>query len=169
MMKNKILNVFAYVILGLCLTLFIGSRFVQPSLINQESMYPTYDDHDVILVNRVAYKNHTPIKGDVVVFHSDAEGGRDFIKRVIAVSGDTVLITGGKVWVNGVEQNQDYTAKGLTPGYVNMMVPENTCFVLGDNRTVSIDSRDSSVGCVPYADIVGKVLFSEDVVLNGGQ
>lgn len=169
MMKNKVLNVLSYVVLGLCLMLFIGSRFVQSASVKQESMYPTYDDHDVILVNKVAYKSRTPIKGDIVVFHSDAEGGRDFIKRVIAVSGDTVLITDGKVWVNGVEQNQDYTAKGLTPGNVNMVVPENTCFVLGDNRTVSIDSRDSSVGCVPYVDIVGKVLFSEDVVLNGGQ
>ena len=143
-------------------------HFFQPNFVYQESMYPTYTDRDMILVNKTAYNNDDPQRGDIIVFFSHYEDNKRFIKRVIAVENDTVSIHGGKVWVNGVEQNQSYTNKGVTDGNLELTVPEHSCFVLGDNRTVSIDSRSDEIGCINYDDIVGKVMFTKDVVLDKG-
>ena len=72
-------------------------QFVQPNRVYQESMYPTYEDRDMILVNKMAYHGTEPEPGDVIVFDSgDAERER-YIKRVIAVAGDHVEIHDGRV------------------------------------------------------------------------
>ena len=141
-------------------------QFVQPNRVYQESMVPTYNDRDMVLVNKVAYYNSTPERGDIIVFDSDDEGDRRYIKRVIGISGDHIEIHDGNVFVNNVRQNQSYTCDGVTDGDVNLVVPDDSCFVLGDNREVSIDSRSDSLGCVPYEKIIGKVMFAKRVVLD---
>lgn len=141
-------------------------QFVQPNRIYQESMFPTYTDRDMILVNKVAYKNAEPSHGDIIVFDSGNAERKRYIKRVIGVAGDHIEIRNGKVFVNNIEQNQSYTADGVTEGNVDLVVPEDECFVMGDNRAVSIDSRSSELGCVEYDKIIGKVMFTKRVVLN---
>lgn len=141
-------------------------QFVQPNRVYQESMYPTYEDRDMILVNKMAYHGTEPEPGDVIVFDSgDAERER-YIKRVIAVAGDHVEIHDGRVIVNNVVQNQSFTSDGYTEGEINLVVPEDSCFVLGDNRSVSIDSRSDNIGCVSYDKIIGKVMFTKHVELD---
>jgi signal peptidase I len=141
-------------------------QFVQPNRVYQESMVPTYADRDTVFVNKTAYHNSEPEPGDIIVFKSgDAERKR-YIKRVVGVSGDHVEIHDGEVFVNNIRQNQSYTNEGFTDGYVDVVVPNNTCFVLGDNRSVSIDSRAEEVGCVSYDKIIGKVMFAKQVVMN---
>ena len=77
-----------------------------------------------------------------------------------------VEIHDGNVFVNNIRQNQSYTCDGVTDGDVNLVVPDDSCFVLGDNREVSIDSRSDSLGCIPYEKIIGKVMFAKRVVLD---
>lgn len=140
-------------------------QFVQPNRVYQESMYPTYSERDMILVNKMAYRGSEPEPGDIVVFDSgDAERER-YIKRVVAVAGDHVEIHDGKVIVNNSIQNQSFTNDGYTDGSVNLVVPEDSCFVLGDNRSVSIDSRSDDIGCVSYDKLIGKVMFTKHVGL----
>lgn len=169
--RHKVAKIIRNVVIDFCIAILLVVAFLtffQPNFVYQESMYPTYTDRDVILVSKMAYRHSEPQRGDIIVFNSYYEGNKRFIKRVIGVANDTVSIHDGKVWVNGVEQNQSYTNKGVTDGDLDVTVPEGSCFVLGDNRTVSIDSRDGDVGFIDYDDIIGKVMFAKNIVLDKG-
>lgn len=85
-----------------------------------------------------------------------------YIKRVIALPGEHIQIKDGKTYINGEELQEDYLAEGETTNpeggeYIDLIVPEGTVFVMGDNRDNSGDSR--RFGCVPYEKIEGKVVF----------
>jgi signal peptidase I len=107
------------------------------------------------LVNKLAYRFGEPDHGDVVIFHYPANPQEDYIKRVIGVPGDEILIQDGRVTVNGTELNEPYIS--APPTYRgSWIVPENQIFVLGDNRNQSSDSH--SWGFVPFENLVGKAL-----------
>ena len=82
------------------------------------------------------------------------------IKLVIGVAGDTIEIKNGKVYRNGEVLEEDYVYGGVTPGEMGpVVVSENHVFVMGDNRPVSLDSRDAAVGEVALEDIFGRADF----------
>ena len=101
---------------------------------------------------------HGPERGDVIVFRYPRDPSRDFIKRVIAVPGDTVSIQGGQVTVNGTLLEEEYLDETTRGDLDNTVVPDGSYFVLGDNRSNSSDSR--SWGFVPEENIIGKAMFS---------
>ena len=141
---------------------FVILQFIRPSIVSGESMYPTLDDKDYLILNRISYKVGKPEKGDIVVFKTnlvDGETGKkkDLIKRVIATEGDRIKISNSKVYVNGKLLNEPYIHNNYTSGDIDTVVPENSVFVLGDNREISLDSRYSSVGFINNSDILGKV------------
>lgn len=146
------------VVLGLLIT-----QIIRPTLVSGDSMLPTLDDGDYLIIYRLAYALDDPEPGDVVVFHTDlttTDGiKKDLIKRVIAVPGDRIIIEGGEVYVNGDLLDEDYIYEDQTRGTVDMLIPEGYIFVMGDNRGVSLDSRNPSVGLVPVEEILGKVVL----------
>jgi signal peptidase I len=99
-----------------------------------------------------------PKRGDVIVFQYPEDPSRDFIKRVIAIPGDTVQEVDGVVSVNGVPLEEPYVAHIDRRSYAETIVPEGAYFVLGDNRTNSSDSR--AWGFVPEENIIGQAMFS---------
>jgi len=121
------------------------------------SMEPTLRQGDRILITR-GYD--VPSAGDVVSFASVDQYGQTIrlIKRVVAVSGDTVEIVGDSAWVNGLRSEVAPAAQIGTESYRlgPMTVPEGTVYVLGDNRPLSLDSR--WIGFVPVATIHGKAI-----------
>ncbi|MGA9397836.1 MAG: signal peptidase I [Anaerolineaceae bacterium] len=120
------------------------------------SMLPTLNPGELILVNKLAYKLGDPRHGDVVIFHAPNNPGEDYIKRIIGVPGDEVTVGNNKVAVNGIELIEPYIA--AAPNYDgSWTVPENSLFVLGDNRNSSSDSH--AWGFVPLDQVVGKALF----------
>ncbi len=132
-----------------------------------ESMYPTLEDGDRLFTRIVAY--NTPKQGDIIIFNpSISESDRSpnkklaYVKRVIALEGQVVNITeDGKVTVDGVVLEEDYISEeirgiGLNATQFPFTVPEDTVFVLGDNRNKSHDSRSRDVGAVPVDNIIGK-------------
>lgn len=120
------------------------------------SMLPTLQPGELILVNRLADKLGGYHTGDIVIFHYPANPEEDYIKRVIGTSGDKVEINAGQVLVNGVALNEDYISEA--PRYTGVWdVPEDSFFVLGDNRNDSSDSH--SWGFVPAGNMVGKALL----------
>lgn len=152
------------------LTVFVGAIIImvaRPSLIFGASMEPNFHDRDVVLVEKVSYVLDQPEMNDVIIVKSEiplfenppAELletlHRNIIKRVVGLPGDHVVIADNSVFVNGQLQNADYTKDGLTNGDVDLIVPENHVFVLGDNRFNSNDSR--WLGCIDFKDIKGKV------------
>jgi signal peptidase I len=99
-----------------------------------------------------------PKRGDVVVFRFPRDPDRDFIKRVIAVPGDTIEIVNGNVFVNGVQLEEPYITNLARYDNDLETVPEGQYFVLGDNRGNSFDSH--SWGLVPEDHIIGQAMFS---------
>lgn len=138
------------------------SFIVRPTIVKETSMEPTVEPSDYLLMNRQAYAFGEVERGDIVIFRSDLKldetHNKLLIKRVIGLSGDTVSISGGQVYVNGKAVDEPYIAEGGTPGTMEeMTVPEGQLFVMGDHRTVSVDSR--VLGCIDEDDIEGKAFF----------
>jgi signal peptidase I len=168
----------------LALFLFSGLQAtVQNFRVEGSSMQPTLSDDQYLLVNKFLYYRFDgtrlsryipflkiepgetsflfgePQRGEIIVFHYPRDITRDFVKRVIAVPGDTVEMRNGRVYVNGVIVEEPY----LTVPYGPTNMEEQTIgteeyFVMGDNRLQSNDSR--SWGTVPLSNVVGKAWFS---------
>lgn len=107
-----------------------------------------------MLVNKVVYRLRQPERGDIIVFRYPYDPRRDFIKRVVAVAGEDVMVKNGVVMVNGSPLSEPYVLHPGGPDFALRKVPEGTVFVLGDNRSGSEDSR--SFGFVDLRLIKGK-------------
>ena len=120
------------------------------------SMVPTLQNGEYVLVNRLAYRNSLPERGDIIVFASPQVSDLDLIKRVIGLPGDTIRISGGEVRVNNQVLDEPYIA--AAPIYTGeWSVPEGNLFVLGDNRNDSSDSH--AWGLLPIENVIGKAIL----------
>lgn len=126
------------------------------SLVSGNSMFPTLKNGQPVVYNRLVrdYK-----KGDIISVRMPS--GEYLIKRIIAVSGDTLDIHAGKVYVNGDEENAGYVNGMTAPQDEKITYPfildEGRIFVMGDNREASVDSR--SIGPLSETQIRGKIIF----------
>ncbi len=119
------------------------------------SMQPTLHEGEFLLINKLAYKFGQYHRGDIIIFHYPLDPSEDYIKRVIGLPGDQVLVENNQVYVNGEQLIEPYIAS--PPHYTNTWtVPEGQLFVLGDNRNQSSDSH--SWGFVPEKLVVGKAM-----------
>lgn len=137
--------------------IFFGTRLlVQNFLVEGPSMSPNLADSEFLLVNKLSYLTEDPQRGDVIVFRSPRNPDEDLVKRVIGLPNDEVEIRGGQVFVNGhVVDESSYFQGAIARDTSVRRVPEDSYFVMGDNRLQSRDSRD--IGSVPRASIVGRV------------
>ena len=120
------------------------------------SMEPTLQSGEFVIVNKLAYVIGQPKTGDVIVFHFPRDPEQEYIKRVIGLSGDQVVVKEGRVTVNGQLLEEEYIA--ASPVYeATWDVPSDSLFVLGDNRNNSSDSH--SWGPVPVEYVVGKAVL----------
>ena len=119
-------------------------------------MQPTLYDGDFVIVNKLAYKLGDPSRGDVIIFRYPPDPDREpYIKRIIGLPGDQVRIADGMVYVNEVPLQEPYIS--APPNYTgSWSVPEDSLFMLGDNRNHSSDSH--SWGMVPLENVLGKAL-----------
>lgn len=120
------------------------------------SMQPSFYQDDFVIVNKLAYTFGDFERGDVVVFPYPRNPEDDYIKRVIGLPGDHVVIEGGMVMVNGVLLNEPYIAEAPRTDY-EVFVPDGELFLMGDNRNSSSDSR--VWGTLPLEDVIGKAVF----------
>jgi len=138
----------------------------RPFQVTGESMYPNFKDKEYVLTNLITLRFHNPVRGDVIVFRAPIAPDKDFIKRVIGVTGDTVMVKDGTVYVNGQQLDESPYLKPDVKTYGGSFlhdgepktVPEGEYFVMGDNRPYSSDSREW--GYVPQKSIIGKSFFS---------
>lgn len=151
----------------IALTLLLAFTFVyfvglRTSVVGQ-SMAETLNSGDEILVNRFVYKVTNPKANDIIVFLPNGnEKSHYYVKRVIAVPGDTVLIQNGTVYVNGEAFDEEISADsiedaGLAEEEITLGTDEY--FVLGDNRNNSEDSRYANIGNIKKEYIIGKAWF----------
>jgi signal peptidase I len=144
----------ALVITAVVIAFLLKWLVIQPFYIPSESMEPTLVPADRVLVSKFIYRFVKPHRGDVIVFIAP-RGDVDFIKRIIAVGGDTIEQKNGIVYVNGKESKGDYK---ITPGdtfsFSKVKIAKGHVFVMGDNRINSSDSR--VIGPIPESSIIGK-------------
>ncbi|MBQ4409154.1 MAG: signal peptidase I [Firmicutes bacterium] len=144
---------------------FLVLQFIKPTIVQEHSMENTLKPNDYLFISKQSYRLFgDPQRGDIIVFHSvltTADGAEKLlVKRIIALPGDTICITGGVVYVNGEPQDEPYTKDGYTNTEMEeVTVPEGQLFCMGDNRQNSRDSRDPLIGFVDEDDVLGKAVL----------
>ena len=153
----KILTSTIYALIIVAAVAALVATFVMPVLqISGSSMQPTFTEGEIVL----SVKTNNLKQGDIIAFY---HGNKILVKRVIAGPGSFVNITiDGDVYVDGVLLDEPYIQEKML-GDTNItypyQVPDGEWFVLGDQREVSIDSRNTEIGCVSQDDLVGKIVF----------
>ncbi len=131
----------------------------QPVRVEGTSMLPRLEDRDRLFINKFVYHVSAIERGDVVVFRYPRDPEKSYIKRVIALPGDTLRVDRGRVYVNGNLLHEPY----VPPEYrddrslAEMVIPADSYFMMGDHRSISSDSRD--FGPVDRSLIYGKAVF----------
>lgn len=138
---------------ALVLALILRAFVVQAFWIPSGSMIPTLDPGDRVLVAKFWHVVSEPKRGQVIVFKYPVDPSRDFVKRIIALPGETVRMENGTVLVNGAAISEPYVVNHDNFNMPEMKVPDKHYFVMGDNRPNSQDSR--FWGFVPKTFIKG--------------
>ena len=134
----------------LAVILYFGISFaVQAVHVEGLSMYATLDDQDYLIANKIDYRLHTPQRGDIIILRPPADNSKDFIKRIIALPGEKLLIRDSVVYINGHRLEEPYLPEAWTTlnnwtgsgGPDGTVIPSHQYFVMGDNRNRSQDSR----------------------------
>lgn len=154
-LKGLVIDFVQIIVTALVLT-FILLIFIQPSIVDGDSMYPTLHNGDKLILWKLGDLEH----GDVIVFDSHDTQNNKYVKRVIATEGDHIVITDGTVTLNDVILDEPYINEKEFRGDVDLVIPEGQIYVLGDNRNHSNDSR--GFGPVKLDDVDGKVVFNLD-------
>jgi len=159
----------------------VRDYLIQPFRVPGASMYPTISPRDRVIAVKNAYRTADPQRGDIVLLADPQNRHVFWVKRVIAIAGDTVAVKDGDAYVNGVKLSRQLvgpgTVSGTTgqifyeenngakyrifisqdhpaPDFPEITVPKNECFIMGDNRNGCLDSRN--VGPIPITGIYGK-------------
>ncbi len=157
-LSRELMDILESVVVALVAVMVIFTLVCRVYVVDGDSMIPTLQDQDRLLVSQLFYQ---PKQGDIVCFVAEKHHQKVLVKRVIATEGQTVDITwNNRVTVDGVELDEDYLADGIhtSPKYFHFpyTVKEGEIFCLGDNRVNSTDSRD--LGPIGEEYLLGKML-----------
>ena len=148
------------VLIAIALALAMRAFVFQITLIIGESMMPTLHSGDRVITSRISYILNEPKTGDIAIFRApDHTDEVYYVKRIIATEGDTIKISNGKVYINGQELAEDYLGDVATTGDIDTIVPADHVFVMGDNRSNSLDSRYPSISFIADDTIIGKAVI----------
>jgi len=147
------------IVISAAVSVLIITFLYQPVRVEGTSMLPRLEDHDRLFINKFVYRISAIHRGDVVVFHYPRDPEKSYIKRVIAVPGDRLAIDRGRVWINGKLLRENYVPEEYrdTRSFAELVIPEDTYFMMGDHRSISSDSRE--FGPVDRDLIYGKAVF----------
>jgi signal peptidase I len=147
------------VLISIAASFMIITFLYQPVRVEGTSMQPQLRDQDRLFINKFVYRFEKISRGDVVVFHYPRDPEKSYIKRVIALPGDSLRIDGGRVYVNGERIEELYIPRAYrdSRSMPEIVIPANQYFVMGDHRSISSDSRD--FGPVARDLIYGKAAF----------
>jgi signal peptidase I len=152
------------VMITLAIIYLIRGYVFAPYEVRGQSMYPTLNGEEFLIVNKWAYLLDKPRYGDIIIFHAKEQmmgQPRDFIKRVIGLPGDKIEIRRGHVYRNGKMLKEPYLPEPMEMrGIVDLRIPNEMIYVLGDNRNDSKDSRE--LGPIQLKEVVGRA----DVIMK---
>jgi signal peptidase I len=155
------LDILEVVVFAIAIFLFIYLLVLQPHKIKGSSMDPSFIDGEFLLTDKVTYRFREPQRGDVVVFEAPGTNGDEFIKRILALPGEEIALSDGKVYINDSLLNEPYleeTVKTNGSSFLDegqeIVIPPDFYFVMGDNRGASSDSR--TWGFIEKSAITGR-------------
>ena len=147
-----------YIALVVLVALTIRTFIAEPIRVDGDSMIPTLVNNEDMLVEKVTYWFNDPQRGDIVICFYPGYT-ESCVKRVIGLPGDTVEVREGVFCINGKALDESaYWKDSIIGDVAPVTVGARQVFVIGDNRNGSRDSRNPSVGCIPYAKVVGRVV-----------
>ena len=147
------------ILISVAASFLIITFLYQPVRVEGTSMQPELRDQDRLFINKFAYHFENISRGDVVVFHYPLDPSKSYIKRIIALPGDTLSVDEGRVYVNGQRIEEPYVPRSFRDrrSIPEIVIPRGDYFVMGDHRSISSDSRD--FGPVARDLIYGKAAF----------
>lgn len=160
---NRAFNSYFIIVLSaLMITLGI-MNFFSFYLVSGNSMAPTLKNNNYLIVKKEFIGKTQYQRGDIIVFHADLQSSlqerNELVKRIVATPGDVVRIENNHVYVNDSIISENYLTVEKTTGDLERVVEAGSYFVLGDNREISLDSRQSSIGLVKENEILGEVII----------
>ncbi len=158
---DKIFKWIVDILVVIVLAIFFIMFFCEQTKVVGNSMNMSLMNNDTVLIDSLSYKLHSPARYDVIVFSKDNNGkDTEYIKRIIGLPGDSVLISDGIIYINGKEQKGiKFDERIVNPGLAKetIKLEYNEYFVIGDNINNSEDSRSNTLSNVKIDEIKGKV------------
>lgn len=158
--ETELLRLILYLLVLFTVTILFIRFVMQRTDVSGNSMLPTLEDGNSLLVDKISYRFRDPDRFDIVVFPFTQSEETFFIKRVIGLPGETVQITeDGKIWINGTHLEEHYGMEVIKdPGRAiePVVLGEDEYFVMGDNRNNSLDSRRIEVGNIHADELIGR-------------
>jgi len=162
--SNRILKeIFFYsrvILTALIIAFAVNNYIAVNAKVPTGSMETTVMSGDRIIINRLAYLNEPPKRGDIISFYYPDDESKNFLKRIMALPNETIEGKEGVIYINGDPLINDFTSVVIRDDFGPYTVPENCYFVMGDNRNNSFDSRYWVNKFVPFDSILGKAEFS---------
>lgn len=161
--KRWVIEIIIYVSLIILCAFFIPKYVLQRTIIDGDSMETNLSDEENVLVEKVTVKLNQLKRFDVIVFYPFGEELEDYyVKRIIGLPGETVLISDAVIYINGEALKEDFGKDPIVDSGLArepITLADDEYFVLGDNRSISEDSRNEAIGPVKRANIEGKVIL----------
>jgi signal peptidase I len=160
--KEFILEFIKIVIISLAIVIPVRYFLIQPFYVKGASMEPNFYDYEYLIIDEISFRFRQPERGEIIVFHSPYNWHDYFIKRVIALPGERVIINNGEIYIynnefphgNKLDESAYLSADTKTSGEIDLKINNDQYFVLGDNRGASLDSR--VFGAIKKDQIVGR-------------
>lgn len=156
---HSVWEVVEFAVIALLIVIPIRAFVAQPFVVSGTSMVPTFQNADYLIVDEISYRFEKPARGDVIIFKYPKDQTKYFIKRVIGLPGETVVIEGSRVTIRNAEHLDGFAlsepyVKNISENYMQATLKDGEYFVMGDNRAGSSDSR--FWGTLPRDLIVGR-------------
>lgn len=155
---RMIIRILVYLAVLISAAWFLVWSFMNQAIVSGNSMSPVLEADDMCLIDRLSYDLGSPKRYDVIVFER-SDTGKQNIKRIVGLPGESVQISGGKIYINGELLDNPYTGPISLPGIAENLVEleEDEYFVIGDNADSSEDSRFANIGNVNKSAVKGKL------------
>ncbi len=156
--KTGLLDTVRFILISLALVLGFRYFVAQPFIVSGDSMIPTFQDGDYLVVDEISYRFEKPSRGDVIILRYPVDPSKFFIKRIIGLPGETLSFNGSEITVTTTEGKKitliESYVKNERSDFITVTLKDDEYYVLGDNRAASSDSR--RWGPLPAGDIVGR-------------
>lgn len=164
MKEKKIRNKILYEILdwskviltALVIAFVVSHTLIANAQVPTGSMETTIMKGSRIIINRLAYLNEGPQRGDIIAFYFPDDGKSLYLKRIVGLPGEKIQGIGGIIYIDDEPLSEDYVREEINEDFGPYVVPENSWFVMGDNRNNSLDSRYWKDKFVEKSEIVGR-------------